>query len=170
MSSPAVAVSFSICPPGEAPACDLLEAMVAELHTMYGAIDGRIGVPLHVEELAPPGGCYLVGRVDTQVVAGGGLRTLEAGTGEVKRMYVVPEWRGQGLARLLLGALEQEALSLGLQRVRLDTGPEQHRARHLYLTAGYVEIGNYNASPHASFWGEKELARRSPEPAPPQDG
>lgn len=155
MSQPTV--EFQTCHPAEPPASQLLGAMVAELHTMYGAVDGRIGVPLHVDELAPPGGRYLVGRVGSEVVAGGGLRTLSPGTGEIKRMYVVPAWRGRGVARYLLAALESEAAAMGLGRVRLDTGPKQAGARHLYLSAGYVEIDDYNANPHASFWGEKLL-------------
>lgn len=131
---------------------------------MYGGGEGQIGVPLRSDELAPPSGCYLVGRSGGEVVAGGGIRTIAAGTGEIKRMYVVPAWRGRGLARLLLAALEAEAVVLGLDRVRLDTGPKQPGARRLYLGAGYVEIDDYNANPRASFWGEKLLPTRTVRP------
>ncbi len=157
MNSPRV--DFQLCDPAEAPASHLLDAMVAELHTMYSAVDGVIGVPLHPDELAPPGGRYLVGRIGAEALAGGGIRTLDGSTGEIKRMYVVPAWRGRGLARLLLSALESEAVAMKMDRVRLDTGPKQAAARHLYLSAGYVEIENYNSNPHASFWGEKLLGR-----------
>lgn len=150
-------VEFQACDPRQPPASGLLAAMFAELDTMYGALDGRIGVPLQPDELAPPGGRYMVGRVGAEVAAGGGLRTLRAGLGEIKRMYVVPAWRGRGVARLLLGALESEAVAMGLEHIRLDTGPKQPGARHLYLSSGYAEIEHYNANPRASFWGEKRL-------------
>lgn len=152
-------VEFQICLPTRPPASQLLEAMVAELRTMYEGVNGQIGVPLHPDELAPPDGRYLVGRVGAEVVAGGGLRTLSPGTGEIKRMYVAPAWRGRGVARLLLAALEAEAMGMRMERVRLDTGPKQPGARHLYLSAGYTEIDDYNGNARASFWGEKLLKR-----------
>lgn len=158
-SPPAGRLVFAPCPPDQAPARDLLEAMVAELVELYDIAGGTVGVPLHHSELAPPGGTYLVGRTQPggEVVAGGGLRTIGAGVGEIKRMYVVPEWRGRGVARILLAALEDAARDLGLDRVRLDTGSRQPDARHVYQTSGYRTIGNYNDNPHATYWGEKRL-------------
>jgi GNAT superfamily N-acetyltransferase len=70
---------------------------------------------------------------------------------------VVPQARGRGLARELLAALEDEARSLGYELARLDTGPRQPHAERMYRAAGYAEIGNFNANPFASFWGEKRL-------------
>ncbi len=72
-------------------------------------------------------------------------------------MYVAPAGRSQGVARALLGALEDAARERGYARVRLDTGPRQPHARTLYLSAGYHEIPDYNQNPAASFWGEKDL-------------
>ncbi len=119
----------------------------------------HLGVALDRRELAPPGGIYLVGRIGEEVVAGGGLRTIGPGIGEVKRMYVVPAWRGRGIGRRLLGALERHAVQqLGLTVTRLDTGPAQPGAKCLYESAGYRSVGNYNANAYASFWGEKRLA------------
>ncbi len=72
-------------------------------------------------------------------------------------MYVVPEARGRGVSRELLAALEDCARTLGFLIARLDTGPEQPAARHLYESAGYVEIPNFNANPVATYFGEKRL-------------
>ena len=90
--------------------------------------------------------------------AGGGVKRLSDDTAEIKRMYVVPQARGQGVARALLTALEDAARDLGYRKVRLDTGPDQPHARRLYESAGYVRIPDYNANPHADFWAEKRLA------------
>ena len=65
--------------------------------------------------------------------------------------------RGRGVARALLAALEGAARERGYAVVRLDTGPKQQHAMALYASAGYVEIGNFNANPIATYWGEKRL-------------
>ncbi|MDQ1365623.1 MAG: hypothetical protein QOE57_1665 [Acidimicrobiaceae bacterium] len=150
-------VEFRRCPPTEAPASDLLAAMVAEMLALYEITTGVIGVPLVPEELGPPSGVYLVGWIDDQPAAGGGVRMVGAGVGEIKRMYVLPSFRGRGLARPLLGALESEAVRLGARVARLDTGPKQPLAKGLYERSGYSEIGNWNNNPHAAYWGEKRL-------------
>ena len=107
--------------------------------------------------MAPPGGTYLVIYEDGRPVAGGGIKRLPDGAAEIKRMYVVPEARSRGLARVLLGALEDAARSLGYDRVRLDTGPRQPHARALYESVGYAPIERYNDNVFASYWAEKAL-------------
>ena len=72
-------------------------------------------------------------------------------------MFVVPEAQGRGLSRLLLTALEDAARELGYRRLRLDTGDRQPVALHLYVSAGYCEIPDYNGNPYASYWGDKDL-------------
>jgi GNAT superfamily N-acetyltransferase len=77
-------------------------------------------------------------------------------------MYVLPEWRAKGVAGALLAQLEVQAVLLGYGRVRLDTGPLQPQARHLYERAGYLAVPSYTDNPFASFWGEKKLPRPPP--------
>jgi GNAT superfamily N-acetyltransferase len=72
-------------------------------------------------------------------------------------MYVIPQARGRGVARVLLAALEERARELGYVIARLDTGPKQAGAQRLYESAGYVAIPNFNANPVATFFGEKRL-------------
>lgn len=150
-------IDFRPCPPGDEPARGLIAAMVAELRQRYAIPGEQLGVPLDPAELAPPAGTYLVGWAGGTAVAGGGLRTIGDRLGEIKRMYVVPERRGHGVARRLLDALEGAARELGMTTVRLDTGPGQPDARHLYESAGYRSVDNYNGNEHASYWGEKRL-------------
>jgi GNAT superfamily N-acetyltransferase len=109
------------------------------------------------EDFRPPGGAFLLGEDDGEVVCAGGLKQLSGDCVEIKRMFVVPSQRGRGVARALLGALEQTARELGYETVRLDTGAQQPHARALYLDAGYQPIPDYNDNPAASFWGEKRL-------------
>jgi len=151
-------VRFEPADPVVPPAADLLRAMTDELVAMYGSPDGGWERVLDPTELAPPRGRYLVGRIDGEIVAGGGVRILEPGIGEVKRMYVVPARRRRGIAAALLQALEDEARVMGCTRLRLDTGPKQPHAQRLYLRSGYDPVPDYNDNPKASFWGEKLLS------------
>ena len=112
--------------------------------------------------LAPPTGVFLVARLDDQPAGCVGLRTLDPLTGEIKRMYVGPDWRGAGLGRQLLAAAEQAAVELGLARVRLDTMAQLREARALYLSAGYRDIARYNTNPYAAHWMQKTLQPRWP--------
>jgi GNAT superfamily N-acetyltransferase len=142
----------------ESPASDLIEAMVAETSAHYGARIDEGAVPAGDPAVfAPPAGAFVVVHEDGRPVAGGGVKRLGEGVAEIKRMYVVPDARGRGVARRLLRALEDEARALGYARVRLDTGAEQPHARALYESAGYREIGDYNDNPFATYWGEKDL-------------
>jgi putative acetyltransferase len=83
------------------------------------------------------------------------------GWGEVKRMYVRPELRGQGIARRILAALEDVARDWGLPLLRLETGARSHDALAFYRRAGFRErgpFGDYRHDPNCVFM-EKALAR-----------
>ena len=143
--------------PDRPPASLLLEAMVGEIERLYGPAELRNAPSATPGELWAPHGTYLVVHDDGRPVAGGGVKRLGDGLGEIKRMYVVPDARGRGHARRLLYALEDAARELGYTRVRLDTGRSQPGARALYESAGYDSIPDYNGNHAASFWGEKRL-------------
>jgi GNAT superfamily N-acetyltransferase len=138
----------------------LVAAMIAEMRELYGGLD--LNAPdmptAGAADLAPPGGTFVVGYRDGQGVCGGGIKRLPDGACEIKRMYVVPGARGQGVARALLRALEDAARGLGYRIARLDTGPLQPHARGLYESEGYLSIGNFNGNPVATFFGEKQLS------------
>ena len=105
----------------------------------------------------PRGGAYVTLWEDGRAVAGGGLLRLDDDTCEIKRMYVVPEARGDGAGRQLLEALEALGRERGYARARLDTGAMQPRAQRIYERAGYRPIPDYNDNPLAAYWGEKAL-------------
>jgi ribosomal protein S18 acetylase RimI-like enzyme len=109
-------------------------------------------------EMVPPTGAFVVVLDDGRPVAGGGIRRLEEGVAEVKRMYVAGEARGRGHGRRVLEELERAAVDLGYRALRLDTAQSMTAAKSLYLSAGFVEIPDYNANRYASFWAEKKLA------------
>jgi GNAT superfamily N-acetyltransferase len=139
------------------PASELLAEMAVELNEMYGT-PSRLDRPaLAPSELRAPDGTYLVGWEGQVAVAGGGVRRLDDGVAEIKRMFVRPAARSRGIAGELLTALEYSARSLGYRLARLDTGPKQSHAERLYRRAGFAPVAPYNDNPYASFWGEKDL-------------
>jgi putative acetyltransferase len=122
----------------------MLDAMADELDARYGEGDPGYRTEVDATELAPPGGAFLVARLDGRAVGCGAVRVSSvAGVAEVKRMYVRPELRGRGISRLLLAALEQAARDLGYRAVRLETGDPQHEAVALYESSGYRRIPPY---------------------------
>lgn len=141
----------------EPPGSDLLEAMLDELTPLYGRIDVPEAPSATPDQMAPPQGAFLLVWRGDDPVACGGLKRLDAEACEIKRMFVAPHARGEGVAGVLLVALEDEARRLGYAIARLDTGPRQPHAQRMYERAGYRPIGNFNANPFASFWGEKRL-------------
>ncbi|MFE9248738.1 GNAT family N-acetyltransferase [Streptomyces sp. NPDC007088] len=101
--------------------------------------------PLDATMFAPPRGLYLLAYDEQDCpVATGGWRAQDAndegyadGDAELKRMYVVREARGLGLARRILGLLEEDARAAGRTRMVLETGTAQPEAVALYLSSGY---------------------------------
>jgi GNAT superfamily N-acetyltransferase len=86
----------------------------------------------------------------------GALKVGPRGVGEIKRMWVDPSARGLGIAQRLLDAIEAQAVTFGLHKLRLDTNRALVEARALYLRNGYCEIPAYNRNPYAHHWFEKK--------------
>jgi GNAT superfamily N-acetyltransferase len=96
-------------------------------------------------EFDPPEGCFLVATVGGEPAGCGGWRTLasDPSAAEIKRMYVVPEFRGRGVARAILARLEETARACGKKRVALETGTAQPEAIALYERCGYERITDF---------------------------
>lgn len=151
---------FRVVPVETGDGAELLTAYAAEIAAMYDGAD--VNAPSMPQagtaEFAAPGGRFLVGYDGPLAVCCGGVKRLPDGVAEIKRMYVVPAARRRGVARLLLGALEDAARDLGYDRVRMDTGAKHQHAIAFYEGAGYVPVPDYNGNPLAAWWAEKRLA------------
>jgi putative acetyltransferase len=123
-----------------------------ELREADGGLDGQATV-VH------DGAAYLVAVLDGRAAACGAWQPLEPGIAELKRMYVRPAYRGRGIARQLVVALEEEALAAGYPVLRLETGTYLPAAISLYRSAGYAPIpvyGEYVGNPFSVCF-EKRL-------------
>ena len=113
------------------------------IEKMYGAPTGRLWL---AEDQGEAVGCV-------------GVRSLEPGTAELKRLYVTDRARGMGHGRGLLAAALGGARDLGYERIRLDTIPRLVAARALYDELGFREIEPYNDNPQpgVTFMGRALL-------------
>lgn len=139
----------------------LREARRLEIAEAYGR-DGSepAGSEASVADIA----VFLVAYEADRPVGCGALREIDAGIAEIKRMYVVPDCRGTGVAAAILGALETRALELGLPLVRLETGDLLVAAQRFYEREGYRPIppfGPYLGSELSRCYEKQRGGRRS---------
>ena len=95
----------------------------------------------------PPKGCLLLARKDDRYIGAVGLRELDPGVAEMKRMFVVPECQRSGAGRALMEAFLARARQLGYRLVRLDSLRSLDNALALYRKFGFVEIEPYRFNP-----------------------
>jgi putative acetyltransferase len=103
-----------------------------------------------VDEVAPGSGAFLIASIDGVDVGCGAVRDIGDRTGELKRMFVLPDHRGLGIASALVAALEREASKLGLVRIVLEVATFSDDAIAMYAKNGYAQIplfGPYIDSP-----------------------
>ncbi len=87
---------------------------------------------------------HVVVAYENEVPVGcGAIKALDDNTFEIKRMYVLPAYRGKGIAQDILTALEAWAQQLGADRCILETGLKQPQAIALYKKSGYHITENY---------------------------
>lgn len=104
----------------------------------------------------PAQGRFLIAWSDDLPVGCVALRPLSGRVAEVKRLWVHDSARGQGLARRLMAAIEDEARGMGLTALKLDTNSALTEALALYRATGWRETTPYTGAP-ADLWMEKPL-------------
>ena len=101
-------------------------------------------------DYAPPEGRLLLAMYEEQLAGCVALHKLEPQTCEMKRLYLRPQFRGEGLGRALPDQIIAEARQIGYQRMRLDTvEPIMKDAVAMYRRIGFQEIAPYRANPIA---------------------
>ncbi|MEU3609058.1 GNAT family N-acetyltransferase [Streptomyces sp. NPDC035033] len=135
-------------------AVKLQDAVQAEYAVRYAG-EGD-ATPLDPSMFRPPHGLYLLAYdPEGRPVASGAWRRQDEneegyadGDAELKRMYVIPEARGLGLARRLLAVLEDDARAAGRTRMVLETGTAQPEAIALYASSGYEPCAKFGLYRH----------------------
>ena len=107
------------------------ESELAELPGKYAPPEGRLYLAFEGEKVA---GCA-------------GVRKIEEGVCELKRLYVPPSHRGRGIGRLLAIQAITDAREIGYDRMRLDTLPSMQPAQKLYRELGFEPLAPYTDNP-----------------------
>lgn len=148
-------------------AAPLVEEVQGEYVARYG---GRDETPIDPTYFEDPDGAFFVGYLEGHPVATGAWRRRSdlvvdgsSRTAEIKRMYVVPDARGRGLARAMLAHLENTASAAGAEVMVLETGMRQPEAIALYESSGYLQIAKFGYYKDAPL--SRCLARRLRQPA-----
>jgi putative acetyltransferase len=157
---PSVTVTLTTAP------TDAVRLLIGELEQVLSAEyppENRHGLPL--DAIFQPHMRFFVATLDGDPVGVGGVALFD-GFGEVKRMYVRPVARGQGVARAILDRLEAETRAANLPVLRLETGDKQTDALRLYYRYGFTDcppFGDYVTLPpqaiSASIFLEKLVPR-----------
>lgn len=149
---------FVVVDPESDAATDAMTTYFAELDDRFptGFDPGDTQVA-DAHTMRPPTGAFVIATeaAGGAAVACGGLLTIGDGIGEIKRMWVSPAARGQGLGRRLLADLEGRSRRLGHHTLRLDTNGVLDEAIAMYTSAEYRSIERYNDNPFAQRWFEK---------------
>ncbi|MCC8396135.1 GNAT family N-acetyltransferase [Paraburkholderia sp. MMS20-SJTR3] len=125
----------------------LLDALLFEYASRYeeyrkdgGAAAAQEMARYPAELFAPPHGAFVLLIRDGETVGGGAFKRYDARTAELKRIWTRDDLRRQGLARQVVEALEERALSQGYTRIYLTTGFKQPEAWALYERTGYASL------------------------------
>jgi putative acetyltransferase len=142
--------------PDTADAQALIVELESELEPLYPR-ENRHGYS--VEKLLAEGVAFFLIREDGMPAGCGGVKLVDTEYGEIKRMYVRPQFRGLGLAKLMLNYLTDYAQSHGIGLLRLETGIHQQAAIRLYERMGFQSFppfGEYKEDPLSMFY-EKHI-------------
>jgi putative acetyltransferase len=148
-------VLIQIDDPASPAARELIERLDRLMADLYPAESNHL---LPVEALQQHGVTFLTATVDGEVAGCGAFVNQSGEYAEIKRMFVLPEFRGLKLGRRILEELENLARTSGLELVRLETGIHQPEALLLYERAGYQRrepFGDYSEDPLSIFMEKK---------------
>jgi len=131
---------------------------IESVRTLFREYETELGVDLCFQgfqaelaglpgEYAPPSGRLLLARSGDRLAGCVALRRFSEGIGEMKRLYVRPEFRGHRLGRSLTEAVLEEARRVGYLHLRLDTLPSMTAAIALYRSFGFQVIAPYRRNP-----------------------
>ena len=127
------------------------------LHWANQELNERFGIDLDIESMLdgdmreldkfrPPHGQLLLAEQDGEIAGLACLQKSKPGIGELKRMYVKPEYRRRGIGKSLVERLLEEARQFGYLSVRLDSARFMLAAHTMYRSLGFQDIEPYRES------------------------
>ena len=144
----------------ESPLQDEVRELIAALNAyLLSLTPAEFCSHLTVEQMAGSQTTVFIAREGSNVVGCGALRRHGDDIGEVKRMYTLPEYQGQGIGGRIVGEIESLARKEGFKRLVLETGDRHPAAWRVYERAGFKRCGPVLDYPdvHWSVFYAKEL-------------
>lgn len=140
---------------------DDLFSILADYNTAVGVLK-RDTVEVIRQLASGQGGNAWLARSSNAVVGCVTLRPLPSiqNACEIKRLFVTPSFRGRGVAKLLLAALERHVLKAHLQDIFLDSRLDLVQALNLYKSLGYLECEPYHTNGEAEIFMVKHVRSR----------
>ncbi len=135
-----MSLQIQVADPQNSDALALLREAAIEARALYPELFNDPDVPFPTNPPTPRRGIYLLVYDGDKPVGSGALRPIDEATVEIRRMYVLQEYRRHGVARMILEGLEQEAAKLKYSVMRLETGNRQSAAMRLYESYGFRQI------------------------------
>lgn len=151
-------ITLQITAPTTPDARACLHSYYAELAAAFAqGFEVGLSADPEVASLSPPLGAFWLAYAGAQPLGCCGLKGTGGAQGEVKRLWVSPAARGQGLAGRFMAECEAEARRLGMTRLRLDTHSALPVAADFYRRHGWHEIARFNDDPYPDLFFEKAL-------------
>jgi len=168
-------LSFVTTNPGSPAAAAMLRAYYDDIVGRYWgrpALAAEVDAAMADEpshDLQGATGLLVLAVDNGRAVACGGVRSVDAGTGELTRIFVDASARGVGTGAGLIRRLEALAQEAGRTRLRLTVRSDLVEARRLYGRLGYSEVAPFNTEPYAEHWLAKDLRPPNPPVLPGVD-
>ena len=150
-------ISVVLEPPDQPEVAALLAQADALSASLYPPESNHL---VYTDVLGAANARFFVARQNGTAVGCGAVICGHERQGEIKRMFVAPALRGQGVGRQILAAIEATAMAEGLRLLQLETGVDSDDALRLYHAAGFIKrgpFGGYRPDPLSVFM-EKILA------------
>ena len=142
-----IRIAEAVWPKDRAPIARLMREYIETLQADISFQDFESEYASLPGKYARPEGVVLIGRTANEAVGIVAYRPLEHRICEMKRLYVLPRFRGTGLGRLLAEELVRDARSHGYRRMVLDSLPSMRPAQAVYNTMGFQPIPAYYDNP-----------------------
>jgi putative acetyltransferase len=146
-----------VIPKDNADALELIGELDKELLRRYPASSIHT---LDLDKITNESGIFMVGYISEIAVGCCSVCGMEPGVGEVKRVFIKPQYRRKGIAERMMEHLEEHAAECGFEFLRVETGKKQPESIAMYQKLGYYDIekyGEYINDPN-SVCMEKRLA------------
>ena len=133
---------------------DLAENFNIDSRAMVGATEQQMaqGILESYKGLKPPQGVLFILKVDEAVAGMGAIKKLSESVGELKSMFIRPEYRGNGYGKVMVSQLMEAGREFGCDTFRLDTSKFMVTAQHIYRQAGFQERDKYLGSDVSAKW------------------